>query len=119
MKLLTTTKFQVKKSKFLGFLFSVDSESEIENTIKEYSRKYIKATHVCSGAKFNNFEKFKNDSEVGSVGKIILNELKFKNLNNHLVIIVRYSGGSKLGIGGVQRAFRETTRELITQINQG
>ncbi|MDA3855926.1 MAG: YigZ family protein [Candidatus Woesearchaeota archaeon] len=113
MKLISETKFTVKKSKFFAFLYEITNEEDIENILSEFNQKHKKANHICVGIKLDSFEKFKNDKEVGQPGKILLEILKENKLDNHVLIVVRYFGGIKLGQGGVQRAFREIGREAL------
>ena len=110
---LKTSKLIAKKSKFFGYLFSFKSPEEYEKIVKEISREHKKASHVCTAMILGKEEKFKNDGEVGYPGKTLLGLLKHQGLESHLIIVVRYFGGIKLGPGGVSRAFKECGKMLF------
>ena len=110
---LKATKLIVKKSKFFGYLYSLDSPEEHEKIVKEISQEHNKASHICSAMVFGKEEKFKNDGEVGYPGKTLLGLLKHEGLEAHLLIVVRYFGGIRLGPGGVSRAFKECGKMLF------
>lgn len=114
--LLAETKLVEKKSKFFGYLYAVDSLDDVTPIIKNLQKKNQKAAHICYAAVIEGEELFKNDGEVGSPGKVLLDLLKGNNLDHHLLVVVRYFGGIKLGPGGVARAFRETGTLCIKQI---
>ena len=103
----------IKKSKFYGYFYSISSIEEAKKIISSIEKENKKATHICLAYVLNNEIKFKNDREVGSPGRVLLSLLEKKELKNHLLIVVRYFGGVKLGIGGVQRAFREVGKECL------
>ena len=110
---LKISKLVEKKSKFFGYLYSLESPEEHEKIVKEISKEHKKASHVCSAMFFGKEEKFKNDGEVGCPGKTLLGLLKHEELDSHLIIVVRYFGGVKLGPGGVSRAFKECGKMLF------
>ena len=111
--LVSKSKFIEKKSRFLGYLYCVNSCQEIDEILDLISKEHRKANHICYGYLINSDEKFGNDKEVGQPGKVLLNLLKMNDLDSHLIVVVRYFGGIKLGQGGVQRAFRKCAQELL------
>lgn len=110
---LKSSKLKTKKSKFFGYLYSLESALEYEKIVMELSKEHKKASHVCSAMVLGKEEKFKNDGEVGYPGKTLLGLLKHEGLESHLIIVVRYFGGIKLGPGGVSRAFKECGKMLF------
>lgn len=112
--LISEYKETIKKSKFTSRLYEIKSVIEYENLVIIINKENKKASHICLAVIFEDFEKFKNDGEVGSPAKILMNILKENNLNSHLLVVIREFGGIKLGIGGVQRAFRNVGRECVT-----
>lgn len=110
---LNTTKLIVKKSKFFGYLYVIESPEEYDKILKELSKAHKKASHVCSAMVLEQQEIFKNDGEVGYPGKTLLGLLKHEGLASHLIVVVRYFGGVKLGPGGVSRAFKECGKKLF------
>ena len=105
--LISQSTLTEKKSKFVGYLYKIENKEEAETNLKLLQEKNKKARHICMAYKITNQEKFKNDQEVGSPGKLLLKILQTKNLTSHQLIVIRYYGGIKLGIGGVQRAFKK------------
>ena len=110
---IKTSKLTVKKSKFIGYLYSIGTLDEFEEILKTISKEHKKASHVCSAMVVAGEEKFKNDGEVGYPGKTLLSLLKHEGLESHGIIVVRYFGGKKLGPGGVSRAFKECGKMLL------
>jgi len=114
---------QVKDSKFYGSIFSVKNREEAEKRIYEIKNKYQDATHNVSafrveGSKLEQepIEYFDDDGEPsGSSGPPILEAIKGENLINTVIIVTRYFGGTKLGIGGLIRAYGDTARLAIDE----
>lgn len=102
-----------KKSKFIAQLYELTAETTVQEIIKEQKQKHKKAAHICYAYIKDNEEVIKNDGEVGYPAKAILEVLKANNLHNHLLLVIRYFGGIKLGPGGVKRAFKEAAKECI------
>ncbi len=106
-----------KKSKFYAYLYEVHSDGEFQAVLKEQRRKYRKAVHHCwayrieSGGKVE--EKSKDDGEVGHPGKVILELMRHRGLENRAIVVSRVFGGVKLGVGGVSRAFRTAAEGLF------
>lgn len=108
----------IKKSKFLGYGFSINSENEFIDFLNELKKQHKKATHFCYGYTLNTnntlIERFNDDGEPGgTAGRPMLNILKLKNKQNYAVIVVRYFGGIKLGAGGLTRAYIKTASQVI------
>ncbi|RCW52919.1 MULTISPECIES: IMPACT family protein [Halanaerobium] len=114
---------QVKDSKFYGSIFSVENRKEAENRIKEIKNKYPDASHNVSAFRVENteldqdpIEFFDDDGEPsGSSGPPVLEAIKGENLINTVIIVTRYFGGTKLGIGGLIRAYGDTARLAIKE----
>jgi putative IMPACT (imprinted ancient) family translation regulator len=106
IKELATAKHVEKKSKFLAYLYAVETEEELTEIISRIKKEHQKAAHVCYGSVCNKEEVFKNDGEVGHPGRGLLELLKQHNKESHILLVARYYGGVKLGPGGVSRAFR-------------
>ena len=113
MKLLSKVKTTEQKSKFFGYLFKIENIQDIEKVTENIRYMNPKARHICIGAIFDKEEIFKNDSEVGNPGKKILELLKYKGFDSHVIIIARYFGGVKLGPTGVGKAFKECASECL------
>lgn len=103
-----------KKSKFYGYLYKVNSEEEIENIINKIKLDNKKARHVVYAYKIGNIEKKYEDKEpTGTAGLQILNLINIKKLDNILIVVVRYFGGTLLGTGLLSRCYRETASKLF------
>lgn len=114
---------QVKDSKFYGSIYAVENREEAEKRILEIQEKYSDATHNVSAFRVESseleqdpIEYFDDDGEPsGSSGPPILEAIKGANLINTVIIVTRYFGGTKLGIGGLIRAYGDTARLAIEE----
>lgn len=114
---------QVKDSKFYGSIFSVENREEAETRIEEIKIKYADASHNVSAFRVESskldqepIEYFDDDGEPsGSSGPPVLEAIKGDNLLNTVIIVTRYFGGTKLGIGGLIRAYGDTARLAIKE----
>lgn len=103
-----------RKSKFYAHLYQIDNlDSDVEEIQKKHNKKYKKAAHHCYAALVNNQEDSRNDGEVGSPGRVLLELLQEYDLDGYMIMVSRIFGGIKLGQGGVARAFRNTGRGVI------
>lgn len=112
------SKFTVKGSKFLGFALPADNVNEIEEQLETLRKRYYDATHHCYAWKlgFGNHTQFRysDDGEpTGSAGKPIYHAILHRELTNILVVSVRYFGGTKLGTGGLARAYGQSASEAL------
>jgi len=114
---------QVKDSKFYGSIFAVENREEAEKRIEEIKEKYSDATHNVSAFRVESskldreaVEYFDDDGEPsGSSGPPVLEAIKGEALLNTVIIVTRYFGGTKLGIGGLIRAYGDTARLAIKE----
>ncbi|SFL27020.1 IMPACT family protein [Halanaerobium salsuginis] len=115
------TRHNVKDSKFLASIFAVQNRNEAEARINEIKSKYSDATHNVSAFRVESKQKnnsvveyFDDDGEpAGSSGPPILEAIKGADLINTVIIVTRYFGGTKLGIGGLIRAYGDSARLAI------
>ncbi|HBT85477.1 MAG: YigZ family protein [Fermentimonas sp.] len=106
-----------KKSKFLSFIFPVNSVPEAMEILDEYRKKYYNARHVCwaymIGWEREEF-RFNDDGEPsGTAGKPILGQINSFELTDVLILVVRYFGGTLLGTGGLIKAYKEAAADAI------
>ena len=111
----------IKKSRFIGYLFSIKNQNDAIEKIKDIRKKHYDATHNCYAYIINDngqtVIKSSDDGEPGGTAGVVIYEvLKKNNLTNILCVITRYFGGIKLGAGGLVRAYSQTTGETIKQI---
>lgn len=102
--------YKEKGSKFYGFAIPVVSENEIEKSINELKSKHHKARHWCYAWQLGTEEisyRVNDDGEPNnSAGQPIYGQIQSKEITNVLVVVVRYFGGVKLGVGGLVRAYK-------------
>jgi len=114
--------FREKGSKFYAFAFPVTNDSEIKACLQRLKKEYFDASHHCfawvlgpAGALFRCFD----DGEPNhSAGDPILGQIRALNLTNVLVVVVRYFGGTKLGVGGLIQAYRASALEALKGAGQ-
>jgi uncharacterized YigZ family protein len=110
-------KFTEKASKFLGFVFPVQTEEEIKNHLQHLRKEYHDASHVCFAWRLGNTgERYRSSDDgepSGTAGKPILAQLDALQVTYTLVAVVRYFGGTKLGTGGLIQAYREAARMAL------
>lgn len=110
----------INKSKFFAFAIPVFDEEIAKEKISEFNKKYSDATHVCFAYVLSSprVEKASDDGEpTGTAGKPMLELLKKRNLENILVVVVRYFGGIKLGAGGLVRAYTNASNLVLNKAN--
>ncbi len=113
-KIIKRSEIIEKKSKFLGFSFYLKEEDKVKEIIAELKKEYKDAQHIVYAYRINNKEKFYNDKEpVQTAGQPILYLLQKKEIDNTLIVIIRYFGGHKLGRGGLIRAYTKTAQEAL------
>ncbi len=103
-----------KASKFIGYAYPVTQDYEIREKIEMVKLQHPKATHHCYafrlGMDKHNFRCNDDGEPSGTAGKPILGQIDSKRLKNLLVIIVRYYGGTKLGVSGLIGAYKECAK---------
>jgi uncharacterized YigZ family protein len=109
---------EVKKSKFISYVFPCPDEIQAKDKIRELKLEHKNAAHVVYGfaAGFsNNFTKGMSDDgePSGTAGKPVLSIIEGNSLVNILVVVVRYFGGIKLGTGGLVKAYSDSANLAI------
>lgn len=112
--LINSTTIEIKKSKFIALAFNIHSKEEIDTILSELKKEHRKAKHLPYAFKFDNNLKKSDDKEpANTAGGPILNIIEKNNLNNILIVVIRYFGGIKLGAGGLIRAYGTAAKEVI------
>lgn len=107
MKLIKTNSIEIKKSKFMAYLYEIDDINEVKNILENLRCKHKKARHVVYAYKFENTAGKSDDKEPsGTAGTPLYNLLEMNNQKNRLIVVVRYFGGIKLGAGPLMRAYK-------------
>lgn len=109
--------YKEKSSKFLAYAYPVQSEEQIRTLVEALHKKYYDATHHCYawrlGPKGEAFRANDDGEPSGTAGKPILRQLLSHELTDCLIVVVRYFGGTKLGVSGLIAAYRESAAEAI------
>ncbi|MEM7548947.1 MAG: YigZ family protein [Bacteroidota bacterium] len=109
--------YKERGSRFISFAFPVNDENEIKEKLDLLRKDYKDARHQCYAYRLGiNGESFRanDDGEPSnSAGNPILGQIKSAGLTNTLVVVVRYFGGTKLGVGGLVNAYRTAANESI------
>ena len=109
--------YRDKGSKFLAFAYPFQKEEEFKEIIAKLKTEHPKANHHCYAYRLTpdrTVYKANDDGEPsGTAGRPILNTLLSKNLTNVLVIVVRYFGGTLLGVSGLINAYKQATEEAL------
>jgi uncharacterized YigZ family protein len=118
--------YKEKGSKFLSFAFPVVNEEEVKEKLDYLKKKYHDARHHCYAYRIgydqNRFRANDDGEPNHSAGDPILGQIRSHELTNVLIVVVRYFGGTKLGVGGLIQAYRTAalqaiaTNEIITGI---
>jgi len=109
--------YKEKGSKFIGFAYSVKNEDEISEKIAQLKAAHHKARHWCYAWRLG-MEKFRfranDDGEPSnSAGQPIYGQILSKDVTNVLLIVVRYYGGTKLGVGGLITAYKTASNSVL------
>ena len=108
----------IKYSKFISLIYKVYTKEEVKEYLNKAKESYPSATHYCYGYVIDNDIKSSDDNEPSKTAGIpILNQIINNKLNYTLIIVVRYFGGVKLGVGPLTRAYAKVAREVITHNN--
>ncbi|MBQ7015335.1 MAG: YigZ family protein [Firmicutes bacterium] len=95
-----------KKSRFIGQAWPIQSEEEAREIIERTRKEYWDASHNVFTYRVGDVQRFTDDGEPsGTAGKPMLDVLLGRDLQNVLVIVTRYFGGTLLGTGGLVRAY--------------
>jgi uncharacterized YigZ family protein len=111
--------YKEKGSKFLAFALPVESEDQVRLHLENLRKEYFDARHHCFawmlGAERNHFRAFDDGEPNHSAGDPILGQIRSRNLTNVLVVVVRYFGGTKLGVGGLISAYKQSAEDALNK----
>ena len=112
-----TNKIKIKGSQFIGYAIKVISVQNAEEELSSIKKEHFDATHHCYAFKLNTGEeKYSDDGEPnGTAGVRILNAINHYNLTNIIIIVVRYFGGTKLGIGPLGKAYGDSAYDIAAK----
>lgn len=111
---------KVKGSRFLAKLWPVRDVAEAQEMLAARRTEHRDATHHCWAYRLGldpESRRFSDDGEpAGTAGRPILQEIDGRRLTNVLLVVTRYYGGTKLGTGGLLRAYSEAASELLDRV---
>lgn len=115
----SVAEFKDKGSKFIAFAFPIADVSQFKENLAAIKKEHPKATHHCFGYRLGldgNTYRVSDDGEPsGSAGRPILGQIDSREVTNILVIVVRYFGGTLLGVPGLINAYKTATA-LVLQV---
>ena len=106
-----------RSSKFLSFIYPVTNEEQIREALDALHKRYFDATHHCYawrlGPRGEQFRANDDGEPSGTAGKPILGQMLSNELTDCLIVVVRYFGGTKLGVPGLIAAYKEAAANAI------
>lgn len=106
-----------RSSRFLAYAWHVKTEEEINEHLDELRKEYYNATHHCYawrlGPTGEDYRENDDGEPSGTAGRPILGQMLSYELTDILIVVVRYFGGTKLGVPGLIAAYRESAKEAI------
>ena len=113
--------FKEKNSKFFGFAFPVTSEIEVKSHLENLKAEHFSARHWCYayqiGTEVIKFRANDDGEPSNSAGMPIYGQIQSFEITNVLVVVVRYFGGVKLGVGGLISAYKTTAQLTLNEAN--
>ncbi|NMH28038.1 IMPACT family protein [Flavobacterium silvaticum] len=113
------TLYKEKNSKFLGYAYPISAADELKPIIESLKKQHPNAVHYCFAFRIGTgeiYERANDDGEpANTAGAPILGQIKSFDLTNVLVVVVRYYGGIKLGVGGLIAAYRKSAQITLEE----
>ncbi len=112
--------FKDKGSKFIGYSYPIQSENEVKPLIEKLKKQHYAARHWCYSWQLGTTKtryRANDDGEPNnSAGQPIYGQIQAFGVTNILIVVVRYFGGTKLGVGGLINAYR-TGAQLVLEVS--
>ncbi len=109
--------FKEKGSRFLSFAYPVSNEEEIKTILANIRKEHYSARHCCYawslGTENQRYRANDDGEPSGTAGRPIYGQIISNNLTNILIVVVRYFGGTLLGVSGLIRAYKQAASEAI------
>ena len=113
--------YKEKNSKFFGFAFPVTSEIEVKTHLENLKAEHFSARHWCYayqiGTENIKFRANDDGEPSNSAGMPIYGQIQSFEITNVLVVVVRYFGGVKLGVGGLISAYKTSAQLTLNEAN--
>ena len=111
--------YKEKNSKFFGYAYAVENEADIKQHLEALRNEHMGANHVCYAWQLGVEEisyRVNDDGEPNhSAGMPIYGQIQAFEVTNILIAVVRYFGGTKLGVGGLITAYRSTAQMALKE----
>ncbi len=111
--------YKEKGSKFIARAFHVEKEEEAKDFLLQMKKEYHDARHHCYAFRIQPEDEFYRSSDdgepSGTAGKPILNQILSAELFDIIIVVIRYFGGTKLGVPGLIRAYKTAAHDAIEQ----
>ncbi|RMA64914.1 IMPACT family protein [Ulvibacter antarcticus] len=111
--------FKDRGSKFYGYAFPVTSEDEVKEHLEQLKKTHYNARHWCYawqlGKSYDSYRANDDGEPNNSAGMPIYGQLQSFDVTNTLVVVVRYFGGTKLGVGGLIQAYKTAAQMALEQ----
>lgn len=109
----------IEKSEFLAFAQRAETAEEALSQLTELKKRFSGASHHCWAYKIGAIYRFNDDGEPGgTAGGPILKAIEGQGIDHVMVVVVRFFGGTKLGTGGLMRAYGGTAAECLRTAKQ-
>ena len=106
----SVAEYKDRGSRFIGYVYNIETINDFKERLADIKKEHPKATHHCFayrlGLDKNNFRVSDNGEPSGTAGRPILGQIDSKELTNVVVFVVRYFGGSLLGVPGLINAYK-------------
>ena len=113
--------FKEKNSKFIGYAYPITSENEVKTHIENLKKEHFSARHWCYayqiGTENSKFRANDDGEPSNSAGMPIYGQIQSFEITNILIVVVRYFGGVKLGVGGLISAYKTTAQLTLEEAN--
>lgn len=113
-----TAELRIKGSRFIAYAQMADTENRVYEFLEQVQKEHPKASHHCYAYRLgtdkqHNYRSNDDGEPSGTAGRPILGQIDSKNLSNIMVIVVRYFGGTKLGVSGLISAYKSAARAAL------
>lgn len=112
--------YKEKGSKFISYAYHVEHESQVKEIMEGIKKQYYDARHHCYAWRvgyYGDATRANDDGEPSSTaGRPILGQIVSRDLTNVLVVVVRYFGGTKLGVSGLIQAYKDAASDALSNV---
>lgn len=114
MNKVTEYTYEIKKSKFIAQIYEINTSGEAKSILESLKKEHKKARHIPYAYKIGSIAKKSDDKEpANTAGTPIYNLIIKHELDNVLIVVIRYFGGAKLGAGLLTRSYLNAANEAI------